>query len=233
MSGRTKLFLFDVDNTLLFSGGAGGWAMNLAFRELYGVENGFQGVEFAGRTDRAILIDGLALHRLPAADFDAEVEKFEETYLRHLRTTLVDAAGGRVLPGVHELLTALESTPGTRLGLATGNFRRGAFMKLEYYQLHHFFPEGGFGGDSEDRSEVVAAAIRRFNSSEPLPPEHVCVVGDTPIDVEAARVNGARAVGVATGRTSTEELSAAGADLVFADFADWKSVLGALLSPGD
>ena len=207
--------------------------MNLAFRDLYGVENGFQGVEFAGRTDRAILLDGLELHRLPTADFEVRVGEFEETYLRHLRTTLAEASGGRVLPGVRELLTALESTPGTRLGLATGNFRRGAFMKLEHYQLHHFFPEGGFGGDSEDRSEVVAAAIRRLNSAEPLAPKCVCVVGDTPIDVEAARANGARAVGVATGRSSTTELSAAGADLVFADFADWKSALDALLSLGD
>ena len=207
--------------------------MNLAFRDLYGIENGLQEVEFAGRTDRAILRDALALHRLPKADFRALVGRFEEVYVRQLRRTLVEATGGRVLPGVHELLRALRSAPGTRLGLATGNFRRGAFMKLEHYQLRRFFADGGFGEDSEDRGEVVAAAIRRLNSAEPAPPGSVYVVGDTPIDIEAARANGARAVGVATGRSSVEELSGAGADLVFADFADLTSVLGALLGSGD
>jgi phosphoglycolate phosphatase len=228
-----KLFLFDVDNTLLHSGGAGSWAMNLAFHDLYGVENGFHGVEFAGRTDRAIFRDGLALHRLREVHFEVLLETFERTYVRHLRRTLAEASGGRVLPGVRELLAALRSTPETRLGLATGNFRRGAFMKLEHHGLRHFFVDGGFGEDSEDRREVVAAAIRRLNSAATVPPSSVYVVGDTPIDIEAARANEAKAVGVATGPSSVEELSRAGADLVFTDFADRASVLRALLGSGD
>jgi phosphoglycolate phosphatase len=224
-----KLFLFDVDNTLLYSGGAGGRAMDLAFRDLYGVDNGFRTVEIVGRTDRGILRDGLRLHRLPQSDFDSQFSRFEERYVQYLPRTLVEATGGRVLPGVRELLTSLQSRPDARLGLATGNLRRGAFLKLNHYDLGRFFGDGGFGEDSEDRAMVVAAAIRRLNSGASTPASSVCVIGDTPIDVEAARANGARAVAVATGRSSADELARAGADLVFADFSDLASVLEALV----
>jgi phosphoglycolate phosphatase len=224
-----KLFLFDVDNTLLYSGGAGGRAMDLAFRDLYGIDNGFRTVEIAGRTDRAILRDGLRLYRLPQSDFDSQLSTFEETYVQHLPRTLVEAAGGRVLPGVRELLTSLQSRPDARLGLATGNFRRGAFLKLNHYDLAHFFGDGGFGEDSEERAMVVAAAIKRLSGGAPIPASSVYVIGDTPIDVEAARANGVHAVAVATGRSSADDLARAGADLVFADLSDLASVLEAFV----
>jgi phosphoglycolate phosphatase-like HAD superfamily hydrolase len=224
----TKIFLFDIDNTLLNSGGAGGRAMNLAFRDLFGVEDGFEGVEFSGRTDSSIFHDGLLLHRLPDGDFPALMARFKATYLRHLARTLPQREG-RVLPGVPALLRALSGTEGVRLGLATGNFRRGAMMKLEHYGIRHFFRGGGFGEDSEGRSEVVALAMRRLGS-RPGGRTPVYVIGDTPIDVEAARANGAVAVGVATGTSSIEKLTRAGADVVFPDLGDVASVLGVLLS---
>lgn len=230
-----RIFLFDIDNTLLNSGGAGGRAMNLAFGDLFGISNGFEGVEFSGRTDSAILRDGLLLHRLPDGDFPALLAHFKARYFRHLARTLPQT-GGHVLPGVPALLRALVDAEGVRVGLATGNFRRGAMMKLEYYGIRHFFRGGGFGEDSEERSEVVALAIRRLGS-RPRGPAYrtgrrnpVYVVGDTPIDIEAARANGAAAVGVATGSSSVEKLTAAGADIVFPDFSDVASVLGVLLS---
>jgi len=224
----TRILLFDIDNTLLNSGGAGGRAMNLAFRDLFGIGDGFEGVEFSGRTDSSIFHDGLLLHRLPDGDFPALMTQFKATYLRHLARTLPQREG-RLLPGVPALLRALSGSDGVRLGLATGNFRRGAMMKLEYYGIRHFFRSGGFGEDSEGRSEVVALAIRRLGS-RPGGRTPVYVVGDTPIDVEAARVNGAVAVGVATGTSSIEKLSGAGADIVFPNLSDVASVLGVLLS---
>jgi phosphoglycolate phosphatase len=102
-------------------------------------------------------------------------------------------------------------------------------MKLEYYGIRHFFRGGGFGEDSEQRNEVVALAIRRMGS-RPRGRNPVYVVGDTPIDVEAAKANGAVAVGVATGSSSVEKLIAVGADIVFPDLSDVASVLGVLLS---
>jgi len=223
-----RIFLFDIDNTLLNSGGAGGRAMNLAFGDLFGIGNGFEGVEFSGRTDSAILRDGLLLHRLPDGDFPALLARFKARYFRHLARTLPQTVG-RVLPGVPALLRALSDAEGVRVGLATGNFRRGAMMKLEYYGIRSFFSGGGFGEDSEVRSEVVALAIRRMGS-RPRGRNPVYVVGDTPIDVEAAKANGVVAVGVATGSSSVEKLTAVGADIVFPDLSDVASVLGVLLS---
>lgn len=223
-----KIFLFDVDNTLLYSGGAGAKAMNLAFRDLFGVENGFAGVEFTGRTDTAIVRDALRLHRLDDGKFPALFTQFKASYLRHLARTLPETAG-RLMPGVPALLRALRETEGVRLGLATGNLRRGAMMKLEHYGIRPFFRSGGFGDDSERRSEVVALAIRRLGG-RPGGRNPVYVVGDTPLDVEAAKANRALAVGVTTGSSSAEELARAGADIVFPDFSDLASVLGVLLS---
>ena len=224
----TKIFLFDIDNTLLNSGGAGGRAMNLAFRDLFSIEDGFEGVEFSGRTDSSIFHDGLLLHRLPDGDLPALMARFKAAYFRHLVRTLPQREG-RLLPGVPAVLRALSEAEGVRLGLATGNFRRGAMMKLEYYGIRHFFRSGGFGEDSEGRSEVVALAIRRLGS-RPGGRTPVYVVGDTPIDVEAARANGAVAVAVATGTSSVDSLTRAGANIVFPDLSDVASVLGVLLS---
>lgn len=222
-----KIFLFDVDNTLLNSGGAGAKAMNLAFRELFGIEGGFQGIEFTGRSDSAIVHDALRLHGLPDGDFPAVLARFKAVYLRHLRRTLPQVSG-RVLPGVPALLRALTERQGVRVGLATGNLRRGAMMKLAYYGLRPFFRGGGFGEDSEVRSEVVALAIRRLGG-RPGGRNPVYVVGDTPLDVEAAKANRALAVAVATGSSSAQDLTRAGADIVFPDFGDLASVLGVLL----
>jgi len=223
-----RIFLFDIDNTLLNSGGAGGRAMNLAFRDLFGIGNGFDGVEFSGRTDSAIFRDGLLIHRLPDGDFPALLARFKASYVRHLARTLTETQG-HVLPGVPALLRTLSETEGVRLGLATGNFRRSAMMKLEYYDIRPFLRGGGFGEDSELRSEVVALAIRRLGG-RPGGRNPVYVVGDTPIDVEAAKANGAVAVAVTTGKSSAEDLTRAGADAVFPDLSDVASVLGVLLS---
>ena len=223
-----RIYLFDIDNTLLNSGGAGGRAMNRAFRDLFGIGNGFDGVEFSGRTDSAILRNGLLLHHLPDGDFPALLARFKASYVRHLVRTLTETRG-HVLPGVPALLRTLTETEGVRLGLATGNFRRSAMMKLEYCGIRPFFRSGGFGEDSELRSEVVALAIRRLGG-RPRGRNPVYVVGDTPIDVEAAKANGAIAVAVTTGTSSAEELARAGADAIFPDLGDVASVLGVLLS---
>jgi len=217
------LFLFDIDQTLVNSGGAGGRAMNLAFRDLFGIENGFQGVEFSGRTDTAIFRDALRLHHLPQDDFPALLSRFEAAYVAHLAHTLVEAEG-RVLPGIPQVVAGLAGTTGVRVGLATGNFRRGAMLKLEHYGLSALLREGGFGEDSEDRAEVVALAAGRLGGGNA-----VFVIGDTPLDVEAALANGYSAVGVATGRSTIDDLRAAGATLVFPDFADADHALRELL----
>jgi len=212
------LVLFDIDNTLLWSGGAGTLAMTRAFRDLFGIDNAFQHVEFSGRTDTAIVSDALRLHALADGDLRGQILRFKERYVAHLAETIREVSGGRLMPGIPQLLEQLAGRPDVHLGLATGNFRAGAELKLRYYRLDGYFQTGGFGDDAEDRALVVGAAIERAGG--PGFAGRAVVVGDTPHDVSAAKANGAFALAVATGRNSAQELAAAGADAVFEDCTD-------------
>jgi phosphoglycolate phosphatase-like HAD superfamily hydrolase len=222
----TTIILFDIDMTLLYSGGAGGMAMRLAFERLYGIEDGFKRVEFSGRTDWGILKDAMREHGLlkPPSDangaFRAEMARFQETYYSLLPGTLKEASGGRVMPGVPELLAELSKREDALLGLATGNFRKAAFIKIEHFGIGGYLSDGGFGDDAEDRAKVVGKAIERVGG----PAEQVWVVGDTPLDVLAAHANGAKALGVATGSLSTGELLEAEADVAVDDLSDTDTI---------
>jgi phosphoglycolate phosphatase-like HAD superfamily hydrolase len=226
------ILLFDVDNTLLYSGGAGSLAMRRAFHQLYGVENGFARVEFSGRTDWAILRDAMRLHGLLDGDDEAfhdELPRFQETYYSLLVDALHEAEGGRAMPGVAALLDALSTRDEARMGLATGNFREACFMKLRHFSLDAHLREGGFGDDAEDRGAMVGIAIARVANGAPVEPRSVWVIGDTPLDVAAAQANGARCLAVATGPMDAERLRMAGADVALDDLSDTVAVLEVLL----
>lgn len=214
----TRLLLFDVDNTLLWSGGAGGLAMGRAFQELFGVEDGFNRVEFSGRTDRFILAEALRQHGIDGG-FDKHQAQFLERYFAYLPQTLREREG-KLMPGFPALLDALARQPEVRLGLATGNFSRSAQLKLAHYGIESYFSGGGFGEESEDRAVIVRNAIGRLR--EGLPAADAVIIGDTPHDISSAKDNGAIAVGVATGRHGVDELRECGADEVFEDFSDWR-----------
>ncbi len=213
-----RLVLFDIDNTLLWTGGAGTLAMARAFHDLYGIEDAFRSVEFSGRTDNSIVREALALHSVLDGDAAGQIERFKERYLVHLADTLQETAGGRVLPGVCDLLQRLDQQPDVRLGLATGNFRGGAELKMGHYGFPLDLVRGGFGDDAEERSLVVGVAIERVGGADFS--GRAAVLGDTPHDIRAARANGALAVGIATGRYDAGELQEAGADAVFDECAD-------------
>lgn len=222
----TPLILWDVDQTLLYTGGAGGLAMRRAFEQLYGVEDGFRRVEYSGRTDWSILKTAMEQHGLlNGGGFDQEMTRFQDVYYELLPTTLVEIQG-RVMPGVPELLAALAGRDVPQ-GLATGNFRKAAFMKLEYFGLDGYLSEGGFGDDAEVRADLVAVAIDRM--SDGSRPGTVWVIGDTPLDIEAAHANGALALGVATGQRSVDELRADGADVTLEDLSNTAAAIAALL----
>ena len=220
----TRLLLFDVDNTLLWSGGAGGKAMGLAFGDLFGIEDGFKKVEFSGRTDRYIVTTALRQHGING-DFDEHQGRFLERYYAHLPQMLREREG-KLMPGFPALLDALAKQSHVRLGLATGNFSHAAQLKLAHYGIDGYFSGGGFGEESEDRAVVVGRAIERLG--EGLPSAEAVVIGDTPHDISSAKANGAIAVGVATGGHSVEQLKECGADFVFQDFSDWRSAIATL-----
>jgi phosphoglycolate phosphatase len=208
-----RLFLFDIDGTLINTGGAGSAAMRAAFATLYGVEDAFRGIEFTGRSDLAIIQDALILAKVAADGSLAEaLKRFKRGYYRQLPLTLVKSQG-RVLPGVDGLLQALSQDQSATVWLGTGNFRNSAGIKLRYYGLWHYFKGGGFGDRTSERALLIAQGIRAANRRAG---RHgtVFVIGDTVHDIAAAKANRAVAVGVATGTTPASDLEAAGADLV-------------------
>ncbi len=219
-----RLLLFDVDNTLLWSGGAGSRAMGRVFHDLFGIDDGFKGVEFSGRTDRYILAEALRQHGVDG-DYAQHESRFRERYFAYLPQTLREGQG-KLMPGFPMLLEELSRRPEVRLGLATGNFSRGAQLKLARFGIDGYFSDGAFGEESEDRPVVVRRALERLG--EGLSPADVMVIGDTPHDVSAAKACDVVAVGVATGHNTVDELRGCGADLVFEDFSDWRRAAATL-----
>jgi phosphoglycolate phosphatase len=220
----TRLLLFDIDNTLLNTGGAGGLGMNLAFQDMFGISDGFANVEFSGRTDLYILSEGLRQHGI-SGGHEVHLQGFLRSYHRHLRLTLKER-NGHLEPGFPHLLEALGRRDGVRIGLATGNFSEAAWMKLEHYGIRQYFANGAFGEESLDRSEMVGLGIERF--ADGVSPEDILIIGDTPHDVSSALANGLVAVGLATGSYTVDQLLESGADLVFQDFTDWQGAAAKL-----
>jgi phosphoglycolate phosphatase-like HAD superfamily hydrolase len=232
LSART-LILFDIDGTLVLTGGAGGRAMSLAFEETFSVRDAFNGMSMAGRTDAWILADGVIAHGLP---HDASsLARFHDAYIRHLLVEL-EKPGARkgVMPGVRDLLDALAGRDDVYLALLTGNYEAGARIKLEYFDLWRYFACGAFGDDAPNRNGLVPKAIARVAAcGGPLfSAADAVVIGDTPLDVACAAVTGARSFAVATGSHSVEDLQAAGADVVMQDLADTGEVLRVIADLG-
>ena len=217
-----KLVLFDIDGTLVLTGGAGVRAMTRACDEIVGSSNALHGVAVAGRTDWIILSD--ALERM-GRDLDAQLfAALRDRYVTHLREEIQVPGHGvkAVMPGIQALLDDLQARDGVYLGLLTGNFEAGARIKLEYFDLWRYFQCGAFGDDAADRNALVPFAVSRARECgvPDLAPHDILVVGDTPHDIACARAVGATPVAVATGMFTTEQLRDSGADIVFRDLSD-------------
>ncbi|MEO8539901.1 MAG: HAD hydrolase-like protein [bacterium] len=225
----SRILLFDIDMTMVKTQGAGRGAMELAFAREFGVEHATEGILFDGRTDRGIFFEVLERHGLGGDALLANFERFGEAYLEMLPGWIAQK-GGVVLPGVRALLTALESEDAI-LGLATGNMRRGAAHKLGHFGLWDRFAGGGFGDHHTVRAELVAAGVAELAALFDVDAgsAEVIVLGDTPLDVEAAHGAGAKALGVGTGRFTAEELADSGAEFALPDLSDTARVLELLL----
>jgi phosphoglycolate phosphatase len=217
-----KLVLFDIDGTLVLTGGAGLRAMNRACEELVGHSRALEGIPVAGRTDRIILAD--VMERLGRPLDNDLLASLRDRYVARLEEEIQHAGHGvkAVLPGVQGLLDRLATRDDVVLGLVTGNFEAGARIKLGHFDLWKYFRCGAFADDAADRNHLVPFAVDRARDCGLVegPANHVVVVGDTPHDVECAKVTGAVAVGVATGPFSAGDLEASGADVVFQDLRD-------------
>jgi phosphoglycolate phosphatase-like HAD superfamily hydrolase len=223
----SKVVLFDIDGTLVLTGGAGMRAMTRAFEELYAVQDAFNGIPMPGRTDAGILAQAAAVHGIAPLTLDA----FHDVYLGHLRRELYEPGPRKgVMPGIRPLLDALAGDTRGYLALLTGNFEQAAQAKLEYFDLWRYFPCGAFGDAVHERNPLLAAALSRVHQlcGRRADPADVIVIGDTPLDVQCAAAGGARSIAVATGGSGVDALTHAGADVVFRDLTDTKAVLAAI-----
>jgi len=218
---RPTVWLFDIDGTLVTTGGVGRRALELAFERAHGRPEACNGFRFDGMTDRAIVRGGLSA--LGIAPTPLAIEAVLSVYLAVLcdEVAAAPAQTYHVHAGVSDMLDALAAHPHFAIGLGTGNIREGARIKLDRVGLFSRFGFGGFGCDDEDRTALLRCGAERGAASLGLAVAdvRVVVIGDTPKDVAAARGIGAASVGVGTGSFTPEALVACGATHAFASLA--------------
>ena len=222
-----KFVLFDIDGTLIDSGGAGSRALDSAFEELFSIKNAFSTISMAGKTDPQILAEGLSLHGIRIDN--GIIPEFYRTYVKHLKNN-IDAGKGHVKKGIREALDVISSKNGFTMGLLTGNIEDGARIKLECFGLGSYFGSGAFGSDHEDRNRLLPLAIDRLyrTTGEKVGFSECVVIGDTPRDVECSKPYGALAIAVATGPYPSDALRAADADVVLEDLSDTEGLMSIL-----
>jgi phosphoglycolate phosphatase-like HAD superfamily hydrolase len=213
-----SLLLFDIDGTLVDCGPQPRHLFRDALIEAYGTAGSCDSYCFAGRTDSRIVLDLLTGAGVSEAEVWAGLPRLRELYLSALDRVL-DRELMRLLPGVRELLERLAPRLEVTLALLTGNWERGARIKLSRFDLNRFFPFGAFGSDATDRDDLPPVAWERAEhaTGRRFRPEETLIIGDSLHDVACARAHNIPALAVATGRTSEAELRAAGAEWVVPD----------------
>ena len=228
-----RLFLFDVDGTLVTARGAGRAAFGGALDATYGTAGAIETYDFRGKTDPRIVWDLLRGAGLDEATIARGLDRFYAAYLEELRRIIGDGSRVQVLPGIADVVRALAARDDALVGLLTGNVEAGARLKLASTGLWPLFRVGAFGSDDMDRRRLPAIACERARvvAGREFPFERVTIIGDTPLDVDCARACGAVAVAVATGQHAHDELAACAPDHIFADFTDVARALAALTGP--
>jgi len=225
-----KLVLFDIDGTLITDGGAARTAYHDALRDVYGYEGDLSRYDFSGRTDPQItemVLTDAGLTR------EAIAERAEDLWRHYLggleRNATADRV--RVLPGIADLLVALESRNDVMLGLLTGNIEQGARLKLGAVGLNHYFPFGAFGSDSGKREELPPVAIERASriNGHRFPKRDVVIIGDSIYDVRCGVPHEATTIAIASGKTAADTLRAENPDFFFESAADFRAVEAAVL----
>jgi len=212
-----RLVLFDIDGTLVHTGGAGTAAFTRTFARHFDLHHGTEKMKFAGRTDMSLVREFFRLHGL--GESQENFRLFFEHYVFWLHHIL-EHNGGETCRGVGELIRDLQVLPSPPvLGLLTGNIQLGAEIKLRHFGLWEHFHFGGFADDHEDRNHIAVAALERARRvmGRDLQPQEIVVIGDTPFDVRCGKFIGAQTLAVATGGSKFEELKNHAADWTVED----------------
>lgn len=222
-----RLLLWDIDATLITTGGAGEKALKRVVERRFGVHDDFHDIEIGGRTDARIAASILQKYGLdPTTE---NIAWFLDEYIAGLEELLPQVTG-RVLPGVAEILRRMASAPNRVLALLTGNLRRGAQLKLEHYGLWDYFAFGAFADDHADRNELGAFARARAKEKHlhDFDAAQIDVIGDTGHDVACGKIFGARTIAVATGSWTRERLAASEPDFLFDDLSQVDEIIATL-----
>ena len=212
-----RLVLFDIDGTLVHTGGAGTTAFKRTFATEFNLHHGTENMRFAGRTDVSLVREFFKFHGL--SESAAHFRQFFDRYVFWLDQIVAQSAGD-ACQGVLEFIRDLRALPQPpRLGLLTGNIQLGAEIKLRRFGLWEHFEFGGFADDNEDRDHIAAAALARARRvlGPDLKPQEVVVIGDTPFDIRCGRFIGAKVLAVATGGSTLPELQVCKPDWAVAD----------------
>ncbi|CAN5540976.1 HAD hydrolase-like protein [soil metagenome] len=219
-----RLLLWDIDATLIDTGGAGVRGLKEIVRRRFGVADDFHDIEIAGRTDIAIVRSILQKYGLPPSE--ENVRPFLDEYLAGLEEFLPQLEG-RVLPGIAEILERLHPREDRVLALLTGNLRRGAELKLRHYGLWEYFEFGAFADDHHERNELGAFARQRAHEKHghDFDVAAIDVIGDTGHDIGCGKIFGARTIAVATGSWTRERLAQHEPDFLFDDLSHVDNVI--------
>jgi phosphoglycolate phosphatase len=215
-----KLVLFDIDGTLVDCGGQARLAFADALQHVMGTTGGLAAYDFSGKLDPRIVVDLLGTMGLTREHAIAKMPEVRTAYLERLEDNL-RVEKMRLLPGVGELLEALEARDDVALGLLTGNWEEGGRIKIGRYDLNRYFPFGSFGDDGMDRNElppIAMARARKLHDHEFLSRDTI-IVGDSLLDITCAKAHGIRCLAVATGKTSPDTLAAARPDWLEEDLS--------------
>jgi phosphoglycolate phosphatase-like HAD superfamily hydrolase len=216
---KMKLLLFDIDGTLIDTGGAGSRSLNISFEELFSIKEAFKDISMAGKTDIQIMKEGMIKHQISYQD--SILTKIINTYIKNLSIQM-NNNNKHLKPGIKNLLQILSQKNDFAIGLLTGNIEKGARIKLEPFGLNQYFPSGAFGSDHEDRNRLLPIAVERFTKivKRNINFRDCIIIGDTPRDVYCAKPYGARCIAVSTGPYSYDSLIKSGADFVMKDLSD-------------
>jgi phosphoglycolate phosphatase-like HAD superfamily hydrolase len=226
-----RLVLFDIDCTLIEPHGIGGRAIFAALAETYGLRGKLDGYSFHGRTDPGIVIDLATRWGASAEQAEERLWPCLDRYLELLRDE-AETGTIEVLPGVCELVAALDADPRVLVGLLTGNIAAGARIKLAPTGIDDLFKFGAYGDDARHRPDLPAIAVRRAaeHSGVLFSGKQIVIIGDTPADITCGAAAGVKAIAVATGIHSVDELAVHQPDHLFATLGDWRAVREAILA---